>query len=687
MILITFSDVPSPNVRVQSDPSIPPDASHQPVDLAAASTSGSDRLVRRRDGAFEDPRDYEHPFKCALCGKGFHRHDNLKAHTIRKHGDSSNQDPPNHEAIPMQTDGVEIDPDYPPLILDNNEHGFYDVALHSSRRNERFNTFENVYDLRVRNHQGREDEPDLITHMVTSLEDLLTPLTRELHENDLIGVTLSTRSGLDYPIRLPLMKVAMFSVEKLLSEIQRVLNSNEDFELDRNLLIRVVVVRLPRGQGRRRRHLISSDWMHRNRCVVIIDNQDQLCCARAIAVSLAALIFKSYQEDPNEPPIWLDDFMKEHFWGANKYRKLQQRSAPQESFALALHAKSGVPLEPCGLAEIDAFQKYLNGYGVNLRVFTRDHQDFLVRRGDPCNPHNIYIFHSQDHYNAIVNTTAFLRTAYFCHICCVGYSHRSDHKGCVYLCDRCFTEFPRSQDTQSGHKGDVIQCSDCYRNFHGRQCFDEHKKPKGRAKTVCDMFYRCPQCWQQVKHYKGPHMCHTQFCNVCKIRYSTRERQHICYMQPINEKLTRKLKPVSDEPEPRDILEELLEHEAQEAVLMGDELGVLRHDDEPSNDPKSQVPEPLSYRYVFFDLETALMENQEDVSDTKSVLKVNCACALSFCNVCRGKPGDLACQKCQRERKVTFYGIDALEEFCHWLFKANTRNDELLVFAHNLQVC
>ncbi len=77
--------------------------------------------------------------------------------------------------------------------------------------------------------------------MVTSLHDLLTPVTHELHENDLIGVTLSTRSGLDYPIRLPLMKVSMFSIEKLLEEIQKVLNSNQDFELDRNLLVRIII--------------------------------------------------------------------------------------------------------------------------------------------------------------------------------------------------------------------------------------------------------------------------------------------------------------------------------------------------------------------------------------------------------------------------------------------------------------
>ncbi len=71
------------------------------------------------------------------------------------------------------------------------------------------------------------------------------------------------------------------------------------------------------------------------------------------------------------------------------------------------------------------------------------------------------------------------------------------------------------------------------------------------------MFYKCPMCWCMVKHYKGSHVCHTRVCHVCKMRYSTRDHQHICYMQPIIEKVKEQPKP--QEPEGRDILGELLE--------------------------------------------------------------------------------------------------------------------------------
>lgn len=55
-----------------------------------------------------------------------------------------------------------------------------------------------------------------------------------------------------YPINLPFMRVAQISADLLLSEIERVLQSYEEFVVDQSLEIEVVQVNLPSGKDIKR---------------------------------------------------------------------------------------------------------------------------------------------------------------------------------------------------------------------------------------------------------------------------------------------------------------------------------------------------------------------------------------------------------------------------------------------------
>lgn len=57
---------------------------------------------------------------------------------------------------------------------------------------------------------------------------------------------------LDYPINLPFIRVAQLSADRLLSEIERVLQSYEEFVVDQSLEIEVINVKLPSGKGNKR---------------------------------------------------------------------------------------------------------------------------------------------------------------------------------------------------------------------------------------------------------------------------------------------------------------------------------------------------------------------------------------------------------------------------------------------------
>ena len=69
-----------------------------------------------------------------------------------------------------------------------------------------------------------------------------------MDSTDLVRLTIQCPE-LDYPIRILFMRVVQFSADRLLTEIERVLQSYEEFVIDQTLVIELVHVRLPSGRG------------------------------------------------------------------------------------------------------------------------------------------------------------------------------------------------------------------------------------------------------------------------------------------------------------------------------------------------------------------------------------------------------------------------------------------------------
>ena len=59
--------------------------------------------------------------------------------------------------------------------------------------------------------------------------------------------------------------------------------------------------------------------------------------------------------------------------------------------------------------------------------------------------------------------------------------------------------------------------------------------------------------------------------------------------------------------------------------------------------------------------------------------EVNCCCVLKVCNKC-ANDDNTPCNNCG-ERKKTFLGTNALNDFCTWLF--SERNKGSYALAHN----
>lgn len=73
-----------------------------------------------------------------------------------------------------------------------------------------------------------------------------------MDSRDLVRLTVQCPE-LDHPISLPFMWVAQLSSDRLLSEIERVLQSYEEFVVDQSLEIEVIHVKLPSGKGNKKK--------------------------------------------------------------------------------------------------------------------------------------------------------------------------------------------------------------------------------------------------------------------------------------------------------------------------------------------------------------------------------------------------------------------------------------------------
>lgn len=99
-----------------------------------------------------------------------------------------------------------------------------------------------------------------------------------------------SRAWLPFSISLPFMRVAQISADRLLSEIERVLQSYEEFVVDQSLEIEVIHVKLPSGKGNKKKCYVDLEKsLKEKKSFIKINNRDQLCCARAIVTAKARI--------------------------------------------------------------------------------------------------------------------------------------------------------------------------------------------------------------------------------------------------------------------------------------------------------------------------------------------------------------------------------------------------------------
>ena len=391
------------------------------------------------------------------------------------------------------------------------EQGQYYYQLESRRKYHSKKFGMTAIDHRVRFNNVLSDRDLLESYETTNkiIYHLLEDVKEGMAPNDQVRFILRSEQ-LQTPISLPFMPVERLTAERVYSELERVIQSNQEFRLNDTVTIDMNHVESPQGSGRKKRTTYNiDDFLKKKGSVVRIKNKDDLCLARALVVARAK------QENDS------------------RYNYIRDSRKPlQREKAFELHRAARVPLGPCGLNEVALFQEHLIHY--QIVIISGDHNNSIIYPPPSSTtgekPHlTLYLHH--DHFDVINSVPGFLGRSYFCFRCYKPYDHTTDHL-CAAMCRLC-------RGFGCVWENDGMVCRECKRLFKNRQCYDRHRTEpiNGGGRTVCQAIRVCEKCGKSMDirkiNPKG-HICGKK-CRTCKVVVTHEDTGHQCYIQPLEQ--------------------------------------------------------------------------------------------------------------------------------------------------------
>ena len=389
---------------------------------------------------------------------------------------------------------------------------YYQIEAVRKQYSKKFKTTAQNYSVRFNNGLDDVDLLESQKRTYSIFQHLLEDVTAGMNLNDQVRFILSSEQ-LQTPITIPFCSLEELTTEKVLSHVEKVVQSNEEFRLNNTVNIDLIHVEMPQGSGKSKvkRNIVNvREYLKKKKSVIPINNKDDLCLARALAVSIARI-----ESDPRYSQI------------SNSSRAIQRERA------FDLHEAANVRLGPCGLDEVELFQQYLVNY--QIIVVSGDHNNSIIYpRQPPAIPNpekSIYLYYQANHFDVITTLPGFLNKGYFCHRCHKPYDHTTGHL-CKGQCRSC-----RGFDCHL--QGDGIVCNECDRVFKNQVCYDRHKQQpiNGGGRTVCEVIRKCPKCEKSMHINKlnpKDHICGKK-CPMCKVIYQPKDTDHLCYIQQLEQ--------------------------------------------------------------------------------------------------------------------------------------------------------
>ena len=392
------------------------------------------------------------------------------------------------------------------------EEDYYRIKPVREHYSQKFKMASKNYGVRFNNVLHNVDLLESRKRTYGIFDHLIKDVTKGMNPNDQVRFVLSSNQ-LQTPIAIPFCSLEELTTEKVLSHVEKVVQSNEEFRLNNTVNIDVIRVEMPQGSGRlkRKRDIVNiRDYLKKKKSVITINNRDNLCLARSLVTSIARI-----EKDP-------------------RYKGMREGNGIQRERAFDLHEAANVPLGPCGLREVELFQQHLVNYQI-IVVSGDQNNSIIYPYQPPPNPNpekSIYLYYQANHFDVITTLPGFLCKSYFCHRCHKAYDHTTDHL-CKDQCRMC-------RGFGCVYEDGGITCNECDRLFKNQACYDRHKEEPidGGGKTVCEKIRKCPKCGNSmdVRRINNGHVCVDKKCPTCKIDRNPEDLNHKCYMQQLEPK-------------------------------------------------------------------------------------------------------------------------------------------------------
>lgn len=507
----------------------------------------------------------------------------------------------------------------------------FKVEFDQEVESKRFHAKERWYNITF-DSERRGSVTDILSDLEQILQEILDQTLDGIRDRDHVRFVLISPELVE-PIAIPWVLAKDMSVEEMLKAIENVLQSNHQFYLHGGVKLVIKHVSIPvGGRSRSVRTLDSHEFVKQSKCMIAIDNVDDLCFSRAVVVSMARPIpgLKKAHEK----------------FGTMRSDREGKRSTLLETMAKDLHKKAGVPE---GQVSANDFMKFQNAILPDYRlvVYGLRSQDGVIFEGIPAK-YSVYLFYHQNHYDVISSPKAFVNSCYFCEACLKGYNNKKTHTKCTMgnsdtpICSQCRTHECNAR-VEDGDKRDWLKCDECLRSFKTQLCYDLHLKIK-----TCENYYICQYCKLFVhkdrlpvdnKGERSKHDCSDYHCQTCN-NYVTKD--HNCCMVP------------EDYPEYKNV------------------MPYIFFDYECTQETGVHIPNLVVAKWTCtdcLDLEAKLKREGRSQSFIDSYDEIN------NCKLC----GPIA----KREEVFEPNGyVDVNKSFCHWLFNTKKHNGATVI-AHN----
>ena len=315
-----------------------------------------------------------------------------------------------------------------------------------------------------------------------------------------------------------------------MDQLAKQLNSSQSFAPGDDFSLEVTTIRMPEEGGRRKKHDIVKGRVRNihKRCRVAIQNDDNLCCLRAVVTMRA----------------WADKLAR-RFPPAG-YRALREGSPQQKVQAIQLGREAGVSItEPLGLEDLTKIQAVLTPrYQIKVLQIGLPH---MIVFAGPKAPSLIMLVLEDGHYDGTTSFKGMFNRSYFCPDCDRGYDnedmehHPCDGRRCKACHElECADWLAAKERTGEGHFiHPTTPCVACHRDFFGPGCIALHRTAPDGKKSQCQQVKKCPKCckvyWVEFNprgnRTTPPHRCGYAACEHCEKTVDL--YTHQCFIQKV----------------------------------------------------------------------------------------------------------------------------------------------------------